>query len=60
MFKLLAVLLAGYTLYALLEGEVFAKSGAWGKHIRRSEEPFNFMFTIVIYFLLALAMFFYF
>lgn len=60
MFKLLAVLLAGYTIYALLEGEVFAKSGAWGRKIRRDAEPKYFTLVIGIYFLLAAAMFFYF
>ncbi len=58
MFKALGVVLALYTFYSAQRGEVFAKHRAWGRTIRRGEEPRYFWGVIGIYALLALALFF--
>jgi hypothetical protein len=56
MFKLLGLLVALYTLYAVLNGEVFARSGPWGKMISREDSPRYFWAVIVCYVALALAL----
>lgn len=56
MFKLLGVLVALYTAYAAARGEVFARHRAWGRTIRRDEQPGYFWAVIGIYALLALAL----
>lgn len=55
-FKLLALLVGIYTLYAVVAGEVFEKSGIWGRTITRKDSPVDFWMTIVIYAGLAVAM----
>jgi len=56
MFKGLGVLLAIYTLYAICQGRVFAKSGVWGKTISRAASPHYFWAVIAVYSLLSLAL----
>jgi len=56
LFKGLGVLLAIYTLFAIRQGEVFAKSGVWGKTISRRDSPRYFWVVIAIYLLLTLAL----
>jgi len=56
MFKALGILLAIYTAYAAAQGAVYAKHRAWGRTIRRSEEPRYFWAVIGIYGVLALAL----
>lgn len=58
MFKLLGLIVAIYTAYAASQGEVYAKHRAWGRWIRRNEEPGYFWVVIGIYALLALALIF--
>ena len=48
--------MAIYTLYAAQRGEVYAKHRAWGRTIRRSEEPRYFWAVIGVYALLATAL----
>lgn len=55
LFKGLGVLLAIYTVYAISQGEVYAKSGAWGKTISRSDSAGYFWVVIAIYALLSVA-----
>ncbi len=55
-FKALGVVLAIYTAYAAYRGEVYARSGLWGRTIERSEQPRYFWTVIVIYFGLAVAL----
>ncbi len=55
-FKLLGVLLAGYTAWSAWRGQVYARSGAWGRSIRHDTEPVYFKVVIAIYALLALAL----
>lgn len=56
MFKALGLLVALYTLYSVVKGEVYAKSGAWGKTVSRAESPEYFWVVIAIYAALALAL----
>jgi hypothetical protein len=56
MFKLLGVLLALYTLFSAHRGEVYAKSGIWGRTIARAESPRYFWSVIGIYAALSLAL----
>lgn len=60
MFKPLGVLIALYALYAAVRGEVFVKSGVWGKRVLRDESPQAFWGSVVLYALLAVAVFFFF
>jgi hypothetical protein len=55
-FKLLGVLVALYTAYAAFTGEVFAKSGPWGRTVSRQESPRYFWIVIVIYAGLSVAL----
>ncbi len=55
MFKIIAAFIAGYVAYSVLRGEVFIKSGVWGKSISREESPTEFWLAIVIYTGLAIA-----
>jgi hypothetical protein len=56
MFKVLGVLLGFYTLYAAVTGVVYAKSGAWGKTVSKTESPLYFWVVIAIYGCLVLAL----
>ena len=56
MFKALGVLVGLYTLYAALNGSVYAKSGPGGRRISRDEEPRDFWTVIVVYAGLSLAL----
>ena len=56
MFKLLGILLAVYTAYSAMRGEVYAKERAWGRHFRRADEPRMFWSIIVIYSGLSIAL----
>jgi hypothetical protein len=58
MFRLLGVLVALYTLYSTLRGEVYARFGAGGRAVSKVEEPGWFWTTIVIYAGLSLALMF--
>lgn len=55
LFRIIGLLVALYALYAVVAGEVFAKSGIWGKTYTRRETPVNYWMTIVIYAGLAVA-----
>ena len=56
LFDMLGLLMGLYVLYAALTGEVYAKSGVWGRTVSRSESPANFWMTVVIYTGLAVAL----
>jgi hypothetical protein len=60
LFDLLGGLLAIYTAYAVWTGAVYARHRAWGRSFLRSEAPFNYWSTVVVYTGLALALVFYF
>lgn len=56
MFKVLGLLVGLYALYAVVTGEVYAKSGAWGRTVSRAKSPEYFWVVIAIYAGLALAL----
>ena len=56
MFKLLGVLVALYTAYATLRGEVFAKAGPAGRIVARAGSPKYFWAVIGVYALLSVAL----
>lgn len=58
MFKTLGALVALYTIYAATKGEVYAKSGAWGRTVTRADSPEYFWVVIAIYATLSLALIF--
>jgi len=60
MFRALGILLACYTAYSAVRGEVFAKRGPWGRSYRREDGPTRFWSIIGVYTLLSVALVFYF
>jgi hypothetical protein len=56
MFKGLGILVAAYTLWAIIDGKVYAKSGVWGRHIVKADEPRYYWVVIVIYAGLSVAL----
>lgn len=58
MFKLLGILVAAYTLWAAVDGKVYAKAGGWrgGRFIARRNEPRYFWAVIAIYGCLSVAL----
>ncbi len=45
-----------YAAYAALSGEVFAKSGVWGRTVTKAESPGYFWGVIAIYAALSVAL----
>lgn len=60
LFKALGLLLAGYVAIAVLSGSVYAKSGVWGRTLRRTDRPLPYWSAIAAYTLLSLALTFWF
>ena len=56
MFKMLGVLVGLYTLYAAINGEVYAKSDAGGRIVSRVASPEYFWVVIAIYAGLSVAL----
>jgi hypothetical protein len=56
MFEALGIILAAYTAYAAIAGEVYAKSGLSLRKISRQESPAYFWTVISIYFALSIAL----
>lgn len=56
MFDVLGVILALYTGYAVVSGEVLAKSGPWARTVSRADSPRHFWVVIAIYAGLSLAL----
>ncbi len=56
MFKMLGIMLVIYCVYAIVRGEVFAKSGIWGTSVSRTGSPLYFYIVIAIYVLLSFAL----
>ncbi|HTY17904.1 MAG TPA: hypothetical protein VMH82_09270 [Myxococcota bacterium] len=59
-FRLLGVLLALYVVYGMANGEVYARSGVWGRTFRRDEDAWGYWSAIAAYTALTLALLFYF
>jgi hypothetical protein len=49
MFEILGVLVGLYVLQSTIRGEVFAKSGIWGRTVSRAESPGYFWSIIATY-----------
>jgi hypothetical protein len=49
LFTILGVLVALYTAYAVVRGEVFVKHRAWGRTVYRAQSPVQFWISIAIY-----------
>lgn len=56
MFKILGILVGFYTLYAAITGEVYEKSGAWGRTVSKADSPEYFWVVIAIYAGLSVAL----
>ena len=55
-FKGLSVVVALYVAYALSVGKIYARRGPWGVTWARSENPFWYWSTVVIYAILSAAL----
>jgi hypothetical protein len=55
-FRILGLLVALYTIYASVTGEVYAKSGASGRTVSRHESPRYFWTVVAIYAALSMAL----
>lgn len=56
MFKTLGILVGLYTLFAIAKGEVYAKSGVWGRTISKQHSRDYFWIVIAIYAALSVAL----
>lgn len=56
MFKMAGILVLLYTAYAVIKGEVYAKSGAKGRTVLRSDSPEYFWVVIAVYACLGIAL----
>jgi hypothetical protein len=55
-FRPLGVVISRYVAYALARGEIYARSGIWGKAFRRDENEFGYCSAVISYGLLASAL----
>ena len=55
-FKTLGILVGLYTFFATLKGEVYAKSGPFGRMVSRASSPRYFWVIIAIYAGLSVAL----
>jgi len=58
LFKLLGVLVGAYAGYGLYSGEIYGRSGVWGRTFRRDEDRLGYWSAIVAYVVLALMLLF--
>ena len=56
MFRILALPLAGYVLFAVVQGKVVVKQGLGAETVSRCEQPVYFWVCCGIYAVLAIAM----
>ena len=59
-FRLLGVWLGLYVAYGLAHGEVYARSGVWGRTFYRDQDAWRYGSTIAIYCGSTVALLFYF
>ena len=55
-FRLLGFIVFAYAVYAIIKGEVYAKSGAGGRIITKTESLDTFWLTVAIYIGLSIAL----
>lgn len=60
MFKILGLLLFCYVIYGLVTGDIYGRSGVWGKTYRRENNALGYWSAISAYILLTLALIFFF
>jgi hypothetical protein len=60
LFQLLGVAVGGYVAYGLVTGEIYAKSGVFGRRLRRDEESFGYWSAIGAYTVLCAMLLFWF
>jgi hypothetical protein len=58
LFKLLGVLVVCYVAYGFRSGEIYARSGAWGRTFRRDENAFGYWSAMASYGVLAVLLLF--
>jgi hypothetical protein len=58
MFQVLGVAVAAYATFAIGQGEVYGKSGVWGRTVQRDSSPQHFWTVVSVYFALALVLLF--
>lgn len=56
MFAAIGVVVGVYAVYGAWSGQVFAKSGPWGRMVRRDESPGYFWSVVVTYGVLSAAL----
>lgn len=58
MFKALGIVVAAYTLWAALNGKVYARAANWrgGRYIHKAEEPRYYWVVVAIYAGLSVAL----
>lgn len=54
LFRLLAVAIGCYVAWGLATGEIYAKSGLWGRTFRRNEDAWGYWSAIAGYSFLSL------
>ena len=60
LFAILGIAVGGYAAYGLVTGEVFAKSGVWGRTFRRDEDRVGYWSAIGAYTVLSILLLFFF
>jgi hypothetical protein len=55
-FKVLGVFVGLYVVYAALKGQVYVRSGAWGRTIFKRDSPGRFWTAIGVYAILSIAL----
>lgn len=55
-FKILGFAVFAYTVYAIIQGRIYTKSGAGGGIVSKDESPDAFWLTVAIYFGLSIAL----
>jgi hypothetical protein len=58
LFRILGLILALYVVRSYVLGQVYARSGAWGREFARSTDPWGYWSAICSYSLLSLGLLF--
>ena len=55
-FKIIGFTVFAYTVYAIIQGRIYTKSGAGGAVVSKEKSPDAFWLTVAIYFGLSIAL----
>jgi hypothetical protein len=58
MFRALGIIVLLYVVYALVQGEVYAKHRWWGRRVYWDQSPGHFSVVIAVYILLGVSLIF--